>query len=141
MSVSVASQAYSLAGALLLGTLVGLFYDLLRALRRRMAGVIFGAVLDLLFWLAVTATLFLWSLAAGNGVVQLSVCAALFLGGVFYFRHLSPLLYPLVDALVGCLARFIGLLLAPFRLIGALVSKIGLFFAKILKKHFSFSSE
>ena len=94
MTVTVWEQAYSLLGGLVLGVATGLLYELLRCVRYRVRGRIFCALLDLLFWLLVTVALFLWSVAAGRGVVRLSVCAALFLGCAGYLHFLSPPLLP-----------------------------------------------
>lgn len=141
MTVSVWEQAHSLLGALLLGIGTGLTYDLLRTIRWRIRSHIFCGLLDLLFWLAVTAALFLWSVSAGRGVVQVSVCLFLFLGGVVYFRVLSPLFFPVLSWLTGLIAKFLRLLFTPLRLLGRLVKKIKNFFILFCKKHFSFPGE
>ena len=133
MSVSVWAQAYALLGAGLIGVAAGAFYDLLRALRRRVRGPIRCAMLDLLFWLTSTAALFLWSVRAGQGVVQLSACIALFLGAALYFRTLSPLVLPVFAAILSVLGRIFSILTAPIRLLGRGAAKIENFF----KKHFS----
>lgn len=141
MTVSVWEQAHSLLGGLLIGVATGLFYDVLRCVRYRLRGRIFSALLDLLFWCAVTAALFLWSVAAGRGQVRLSVCAALFLGGAGYLHFFSPVCFPLLSALAGALARLAGALAAPFRLAGRTARRGGKKFAVFLKKHFSFPAK
>ena len=141
MNISVWEQAHSLLGALLLGIATGLTYDLLRTIRWRFRSRIFCGILDLLFWLAVTAALFLWSVAAGRGVVQISVCAALFLGAVVYFRFLSPLFFPILSWLTGLVFNFFRLLLTPLRFFRRLAGKIKKIFVLFFKKHFSFSGE
>lgn len=138
MTVSVWEQAHSLLGALLLGVATGLTYDLLRCIRYRIRSRIFCGVLDLLFWAAVTAALFLWSVAAGRGVVQVSVCVFLFLGGVVYFRFLSPLFFPVLSWLTNSAVKFFRLLLAPFRWVLGTAAKIGKKFILFFKNHFSF---
>lgn len=138
MTVTVWEQLRSLAGALLLGLGAGLWYDLLRCLRRRIRSRAFAAVVDLLFWLAVTAALFLWSVAAGNGIVQLSVCAALFLGGVVYFRIFSRWCFPLMSALTGLIARMLHLTGAPVRGLMHGLERGQKFFSNFCKNHFSF---
>ena len=113
----------------------GLFYDLLRCVRYRVRGRIFCALLDLLFWCAVTAALFLWSVAAGRGVVRFSVCAALFLGAAAYLHFFSPVCFPLLSTLTGLLIRLARLLGAPFRAAGGCAEmrkKIYPFFQKTL---------
>ena len=167
MSVSVASQLTALLGGAALGVGVGLLYDGLGSVRRRISGPIRRSLLDLLFWLAATAALLLWSLVmeqglvrfytvfaillggvayffsvrAGGGVVQVSVCAALFLGTVGYLRVLSPVCRNAFDALIGLLSSILHLIGAPFRLFCRLGSKSINFFENFFKKHFSFPPE
>ena len=127
MSTTVAGQLHALIGALLLGVAAGAWYDLLRGLRHRLTHTAATVVLDLLFWLVSTAALFLWSISAGDGQVQYSVCAAVLLGGAGYFRFLSRLCFPLLSAAAG-------ILLLPLTALG----KLQKFLIKICKKHFSF---
>lgn len=130
MNVSLTQQLHALMGALVLGLITGAWYDLLRGIRRRVRSVVVIAVLDLLFWLCATAALFLWSLHAGDGKVQVAVCAAVVVGGAVYFRRLSRFCYPPLSALGGLL------LLPCFSLI-----KLKNFFIKFCKKHFSFGGK
>ena len=51
MTISVESQALSLAAGLLLGAGIGLCYDLFRILRCRIPFRTLSVILDLLFWL------------------------------------------------------------------------------------------
>jgi len=51
---------------------VGLLYDLFRSLRVRVTLKLLGALLDLVFWLAVTAALFVYAVAAGKPYVILT---------------------------------------------------------------------
>ena len=57
MAFSVSGQALLLGGALALGAAVGVLYDAFRVLRVRLPLPLLGGILDLLFWLAVTAGL------------------------------------------------------------------------------------
>ena len=93
MTVSVAQQGRGLCQALLLGGGFGALYDLFRVLRARLPGV--GAALDLLFWLAATAGLFLWSQTAWGGQIRLYGALFCLLGGGVYFAALSPFLLKL----------------------------------------------
>lgn len=138
MTITVWEQAHSLLGALLLGVGAGLWYDLLRALRWRIRSPALGIGLDLLFWLAVTALLFGWSVAAGNGTVQLFTCVGALLGGILYFRWLSSLFFPFLSTLLGWALRLIKLLLKPLYLLKEGLRKLENFFIDFCKKHFSF---
>ena len=138
MTVTVLEQAHSLLGALLLGVGAGLWYDLLRCLRYRIRSRVIAIALDLLFWLAVTAAIFVWSVAAGGGKVQISVCAALFLGGVVYFRFFSRLFFPILSALVRLLSQLLHLLLTPLIWLKRAAGRVRNFFINFCKKHFSF---
>ena len=90
MEISVSGQAAALAGAFALGVGVGLAYDLIRIPRAYVRIHLLGTVLDFLFWLAVTAALFLYAINAGNGEVRIFMVAALFGGALFYFLLFSP---------------------------------------------------
>lgn len=141
MSVTVWDQARCLMGAVVLGLATGLLYDLLRVIRWRVRGRIFGGILDLLFWLVTTAALFLWSVDAGQGVVQVSTCLFLFLGAAVYFRFLSPLLLPPLSWLLRIFGRLIHFTLAPFRLLKRFTARTKKFFSLFCKKHFSFTAK
>ena len=70
MTVDVAQQSRALCQALLLGGAMGVVYDLFRVLRVRVKAPLLGPLLDLLFWLAAVAALFLWSQDAWGGRVR-----------------------------------------------------------------------
>ena len=89
MEIWVWEQARFLAGAVGLGAAVGLVYDLLRILRVRLPLPLLGGLLDLSFWLGVTAALFLYTAAAGRGEVRVYLLAGVALGGACYFRAVS----------------------------------------------------
>ena len=78
-------QVLFLAGAAALGLGVGLLYDLFRVMRVRIPLPLLGGALDLLFWLVVTAGLFVYTTAAGNGEVRFYMIGAVLLGAVVYF--------------------------------------------------------
>ena len=83
MRGEVALQAQAMVQALALGLAAGLVYDLFRILRVRVRLPLLGPALDLLFWLGLTAALFLWSQWAWGGLVRLYGVVFLFLGGWF----------------------------------------------------------
>ena len=89
MEVSIEAQLAAFGGAFLIGAAAGVLYDLFRVLRVRIRIPLIGIVLDALFWILVTAALFLWSVRATGGEVRIYVVAAIFLGGVLYFWKVS----------------------------------------------------
>ena len=125
MEISVSAQAALLAGALLLGAAVGLLYDFFRILRVRIPLKLLGALLDLVFWLAVTAALFVYAVAAGDGAVRIYLVLGVLGGATVYFLLLSrwalKLGYLLADFL-GVLWRLATL---PVVAAGRLCKKIG----------------
>ncbi len=68
-----------------LGLAAGLLYDLFRILRVRVHLPLLGPFLDLLFWVTLTAVLFVWSQWAWGGMVRLYGAVFLFFGGCVYF--------------------------------------------------------
>ena len=93
MGFTIGEQLLSLGTALLLGVLVGLFYDGLRVLRSRLPIPLLGGLLDLLFWAAVTVALFCHALVMEDGVVRIYMAAGVFGGAAGYFLLLSPPVY------------------------------------------------
>ena len=61
MSQDIAAQLTALWQGVLLVAAMGLLYDFFRVLRARIKLPLLGPVLDIFFWCAVTAALFVWS--------------------------------------------------------------------------------
>ena len=135
MTVSVLSQTNCLWGSLVLGLAAGVWYDLLRCIRRQTGRMAVAILLDLLFWCVVTAAIFLWSVAAGDGKAQLSVCLTLFTGGALYFRFLSPG----VVSLLTLLLRGLKIVLMPLFWLKKVAEAGQKFFTNFCRNHFSFS--
>lgn len=138
MTITIGEQLHSLLGALLLGIGAGLWYDLLRALRYRRSPGVVTILLDLLFWVIVTATLFCWSVSAGRGLVQISICAALMVGFLLYFHLFSPLFFPPLRRLIEMISALFRLFLAPFSYFGKKCTACGKKVFYFCKKPFSF---
>ena len=85
MGAPLADQARFLLGALALGVGVGLVYDLFRILRVRLPLPLLAGALDLLFWLVVTASLFVYTTAAGRGEVRGWLVLGVLAGAAAYF--------------------------------------------------------
>lgn len=80
MRTEVWAQAAALFEALVTGSAFGLFYDLLRPLRRR-AGRFAAALLDVLFCLVSGAAAFFYAMGAGEG--RLGICQLFAMTGGF----------------------------------------------------------
>ncbi|OUN09395.1 hypothetical protein B5G40_12545 [Flavonifractor sp. An9] len=134
MEIWVSEQALFLLGAVGLGAAAGLIYDLLRILRVRLPLPLIGGLMDLLFWLVVTAAIFVYSTVAGRGQVRGYLLAGILAGGGVYFWALSRgflwLGYRLAD-LVGVVWHIVTL---PLVVMGKVCKKIG----KSAKKAFHY---
>lgn len=129
MGAAISRQVFSLTGALLLGLGLGLVYDLLRLLRRSHRHWM-EIVLDLLFWLLCTLTLFLWSVWTGKGVVRVYIALALLGGGWLWFQTFSEQFLALGRRLMDICAQIAHILGYPVRRAAALRKKILIFFKK-----------
>ncbi len=105
MEISVSGQALAFAGSAALGAAAGLLYDLLGTVRRRAEGRVLGGALDLLFWMLVTAVLFLYALEAGDGKLRLFMVAGAALGAAAYFLTAGPAVRRAADAAAEALIR------------------------------------
>lgn len=90
MTVSMAAQVLFFTGALGLGVAVGVLYDIFRILRVRLRLPLLGGILDLLFWLVVTAALFLYTVTAGSGEVRGYLVLAVLGGAAGLFLAAQP---------------------------------------------------
>lgn len=115
MTVDIARQLQGLCQAVLLGGVLGVVYDLMRVVRRRLPVPFLGGALDFLFWVGATAALFLFSHRAWDG--QIRIYGALFcmLGGGAYFWGISPLVLKIAFLTVDLTAKILGILTLPVR--------------------------
>ena len=136
MGIEIGAQIGVLWRAALLGALLSLFYDALRALRlRRRAHSGLTAVLDLLYSLTLLVLLLAFTLRVGNGELRLYTLLAITCGAAAGFALLSPLLRPLWDFWADCLLSLLRLLQLPFALAKKYYGKL----YKVAKKLFLFS--
>ena len=134
MTVDVAQQGAALGQALLLGTALGVLYDLFRILRVRVRLPLLGPLLDLLFWIGATLALFLWSQEAWGGEIRLYGALFCLTGGVVYFWLFSRWLLWLGYRLADLITLLLGILTLPMALLLSLLKKI----RKIIKNTFLF---
>ena len=134
--MSLSEQARCFLASLLLGFILSLLYDLLRAVRlRRATKRRFTSALDLLYCAAFALLTFLFALRIGGGELRLYMLAFIALGAYLSFALLSPLLRPLWDFWADCLFAFARLLRAPLLLVKKYYGKLH----KFAKKLFLFS--
>ena len=108
-------QALTFGGAMALGGVLGLVYDLFRLLRRRLDWKALGILLDLLYWPLVAVSIFVYAVAAGDGVVRVYLMLGVAVGGGLYFLLLSWAAL-LLGGWIADLAAFLwALALCPVR--------------------------
>ena len=127
MSPEIAAQGAAFFQAVGLGLCAGLVYDLFRILRVRVKLPLLGPLLDLLFWVLLTAALFIWSQGAWGGEVRWYGAAFLFGGGVLYFWLASPWLLKLGYFLADIAAFLWRIFTYPLVLLGRFAKKIKIF--------------
>lgn len=137
MSVDIARQLQGLCQAVLLGGALGLVYDGMRVVRRRIRARWLEGMLDFSFWVAATVALFLFSHKAWDGQIRLYGAAFCFVGGAVYFWGVSPLVLRIAFFLADVLERLLGILTFPGRLLGRLFKRFG----KIAKNIFPFGGK
>lgn len=104
MGIELEGQALRLLLAAGGGFGLGLFYDLLRPVRRRL-GRPAGWLLDLLFCLGAGAGAFVYAMGAGSGRMGLWELAAALLGFAVYMNTLSGPVFRALSALLDLLCR------------------------------------
>lgn len=124
MEISIAEQASAFAGAILLGFAIGVLYDLLRLFRVRLPIPFLGPVLDLLFWGAVVAALFLYATGATGGQMRIYVLLSVFGGAVVYFLTLSAWVLGLGHLIADGIALLGRIMKLPFLFLRFCAKKI-----------------
>ncbi len=132
MGVDIPTQAALFGQGVLLGALLGLVYDVMRAARRATGCRWLAFLLDLAFWIGTTWTLFLFALVRGDGRIQVFYLVALALGGGGYLLTLSRLTMPVFLGMFRLLGRLWRLFTTPIRAAGRGAKK----FSEKRKKHF-----
>ena len=115
MGIDLAEQIRTFLGAAALGGCLGLVYDVLRLLRRRLRLPLMGQLLDLGFWGVTTVGLFAYAITVGGGVLRIYMGAALVLGAALYFLLLSPPARLLLGLAADGVAVVLRLLLLPVK--------------------------
>ena len=106
MSFSLTEQTLVFLKAILLGTMSGLVYDLCRAVRRMThAGLVGTALADLAFWIAALSGLFYFAVTDAAAQMRGFVLLGEGLGMMLHFLCFTPLLLPVLVALLRFSAR------------------------------------
>lgn len=137
MEVSVYTQIIQAVAAISLGIMFGFFYDLLRALRRRLKLSIIAAVADTAFWIVAGTAVFILGMVIGQGEIRIFMILCIVVGAVLYFISLSKLTLTLCDFILECIIKIIGIIIYPFLCIGKIIKK----FAQKIKKCFELISK
>lgn len=96
MRVDIPAQALAFSQGMLLGAAMGLLYDGMRAVRRVLPWRWLAFLLDLAYWLAAAAGLFVLTLTFDDGKVRIFHGAAAVLGGGLYFGTIGKFFLPLL---------------------------------------------
>lgn len=123
MTIDTVQQGQALCQALALGALFGLLYDLFRILRVRVKLPVVGPLLDLVFWLVATGTLFLWSQGAWGGQIRFYGALFCMAGGGVYFWVISPWFLKLGYFMADIVTFLLGILTFPLALGRAVLKK------------------
>ena len=122
MEISIAAQTVVFLQAILFGAAIGVYYDLLRAIRRegRLGGLL-TALLDGVFWLAVIVAFALFVLLIADGSWRSYVLLGCSGGLALYFLTLSPmvlnLLILMLEAVFTVLGWMLRVILLPLGLL------------------------
>ncbi len=109
MPLPVRLQLYQAGLSLLLGAGLGLWYDLLRAVRVQHKAPALTYVLDVLFWLPAALSLFSLGMGAGAGQLRLFMLLAAGLGALLYLHWLSPGILPGLCKFCAGIAKTVAL--------------------------------
>ena len=91
----ISAQLLLFLQSILLGTSLGLLYDLLRVLRLRLPRA--TGLLDLVYCLLAGGSIFFFTLYRSQGQLRLFVLLGILGGGVLFFAGCSSLLRPIWD--------------------------------------------
>ena len=114
MELYISRQALALSVALGMGVGFGLFYDLLRPIRRR-GGRLRAALLDCLFSLCAAFAAFVYAMAAPSGRLGLWELSMTLLGFILYMYTLSDRVFAFVDLLYSRLCTITGYFCAKLK--------------------------
>lgn len=96
--------------SLALGAVLGIWYDVLKALRLRVRRRWLTDLLDLLFWLSAGICLFILGMGPGYGQLRIFMVLSAVCGAILYFCIFSTVILPLASEFWGFWIRMSNLL-------------------------------
>ena len=88
--ISVSGQAAAFCYSVVLGAMLGVFYDIIRATRRAGANSFVAVFIgDILFWIISAFAVFIFLMAVTNGEIRGYILFACLIGAVIYFLTLG----------------------------------------------------
>lgn len=109
--INITTQALTFLYAVILGALLCIFYDIIRAFRKAgLNGNISVFITDILFWLVNTFLTFVFLMATTNGQFRVFVLVAELIGFVICRLSLSKLLFPFFKIILGAISKMFGII-------------------------------
>lgn len=125
MQVSINTQTVVFAMSILLGVLLGIFYDVLRFMRTRTcASVVKVAFFDSIFWIVVALSVFVFIINKAHAQSRIYLLIGMLLGSVLYFITFSPLLFEILDFIVETLMKILSFFSKISKRIICILSKV-----------------
>ncbi len=114
------SEVFSLILLTLTGVLLGLCYDIVRAIRRAISfNIVFIWISDFLYWIVATCTIAYMLLITDDGIISTYEICGLILGAILYYNTLSRLILKIFGYVFAKIIKifklFLQILLTPVR--------------------------
>lgn len=148
MILSISFQAKLFLLSILIGGIIGLFYDFIRIFRSLLKhNIIFIQIEDILYWILMGIVVFLIFLNKNNGEIRGFLILGILLGMLFYFLYISNSFLKFFKIILRILKRIVLLIykiiLTPINIIIKIISvpfkiiyySILKFFKSLLKKN------
>ena len=124
MELGISLQLYQATSAWLLGFVIGISYDMLRAFRLRTRRRSVSIFLDLLFSVALIALFFFQGMYLGRGSLRIFMIFANVLGAIVYFKVLSAYILSAFTKILDKMLKIIQFIWEPIRKICAKGRKV-----------------
>ena len=132
MELPISMQLQEAAASLLFGAVLGLVYDLMRAVRIKAGGPAVH-ILDILYCAFAAMAMFTLGIASGEGRLRVFMAIIAAAGAGLYFISFGRLVFPAACYLVGLISRLIVFCLIPIKLLSKPLKKCLFFFKNIFQ--------